>query len=122
MFFSRNKYINITQNAIESGYSWLETIVLVSDVELPRLNDWTVGHYHCKQCNAYQGFSHQLPAPEKADHSGELTYQPVSAKAHNERNAFWRAHAHGDGRIFLFEKDMENEDALQRSNTGSTGR
>jgi hypothetical protein len=76
---------------------WLETILLVNDKEVERLSGWTIGYYHCSHCHTYQGFTFQLP-PVGGD--------PVSAQAHNDRNMFWRAHAHGDGRIHLFEVDL----------------
>jgi hypothetical protein len=93
--------IKITQNIIPSGYSWLEAIVLVDDKELSRVSDWTVGWYHCKHCNTFQGFSYKVPP--------EGSHESVNAKAHNERNAFWREHCHGDGMILLIEKDIEIE-------------
>jgi hypothetical protein len=91
------KYIKITQYALESGYSWLETILLIGDKELEKLNDWTVGYYHCKQCDGWQSFSGKLPP---------VGQNPESKEMHNERNKFWREHAHGDGRIILFERDL----------------
>ncbi len=98
MFSPFRKPINITQGIIKNEFqTWLETIVLVDDKEAERLGDWTVGFYHCKHCGAYQGFSYQLP-PVGGD--------PVIPQAHNDRNAFWRAHAHGDGRVMLFERDI----------------
>ncbi len=95
--FSR-KPIRITQYVIPNKFqSWLETIVLVDDKEAARLNDWTVGFYHCKHCGTFQGFTYNL---------SNVNSEGVNAKAHNDRNAFWHAHAHGDGRIALFERDM----------------
>jgi hypothetical protein len=97
MFF--NKPIKVTQGVIENQFqTWLETIVLVDDKEAARLGDWTVGFYHCKHCGAYQGFSYKLP-PVDGD-------EKVNPQMHNDRNEFWRAHAHGDGRVILFEKDI----------------
>lgn len=91
-----NKPIRITQATLQYGLQpWLETIFLIADTELSRLNDWTVGYYHCKRCEAYQGFSYQITS------DGE-----PSPKAHNERLEFMRAHSHGDGRIMLFDKPM----------------
>lgn len=91
--------IKITQHVRPSYYSWLETITLIDDKELGRLSDWTVGYYHCKHCNTFQGFAYKLPPEGSQD--------PVNPKAHNDRNAFWRRHCHGDGMILLTEKDME---------------
>jgi len=91
-----NKPIRITQ--FTNGYGlqeWLETIHLIDDKELSRLSDWTVGYYHCKHCGAYQGFSYHIDG------------NSVSAKAHNEQLDFMLAHAHGDGRILMFEKRIE---------------
>ena len=90
--------IRIRQVILDSGYRWIETIMLIDDKEAERLNDWTVGYFHCKECNAFQGFAGKLPP---IDGNG------VSPKMHNERNAFWREHSHGDGRIILFEKDID---------------
>ena len=90
--------IRITQRSIPSAYAWLETIFLVDDRELDHVSDWTVGYYHCIQCDTFRGFAYEL----HPKHSPQV----VSPQAHNERNAFWRTHAHGDGRILLFEKDM----------------
>lgn len=90
--------IKITQATIPYGLqSWLETIVLVDDQELKRLGDWTVGYYHCKHCDAYQGFAYHVDGDKP------------SAKAHNEQLDFMLTHAHGDGRIMLFEKCMPEE-------------
>lgn len=89
------KPIHVTQASVPYGLqSWLETILLVDDKEASRLNDWTVGYYHCKHCGAFQGFAYKL------DDNGP------SAKAHNEQLDFMLAHAHGDGRIALFEKKL----------------
>lgn len=93
--------IRINQVVVPSGYRWLSTILLVDDREAERLSDWSVGYYHCSHCHAYQGFAHQLPPLNKY---GDTTTDPA---VHNERNAFWRKHAHGDGRIIMFERDME---------------
>ena len=83
---------------LKSAYAWLSTIILISDQEVERLNDWTVGYYHCSHCNTSKGFALKLPSKDGGD--------PVSPIAHNERNQFFREHAHGDGRILLFEKDL----------------
>jgi hypothetical protein len=92
------KPIKITQATMQFGLQpWLETIYLIDDRELSRLSDWTVGYYHCKHCGAYQGFAHQIRD------------DGPSAKAHNERLDFMREHAHGDGRIALFERYMLDE-------------
>jgi hypothetical protein len=89
--------IKITQATQPYGLqSWLETIFLIDDKELSRLNDWTVGYYHCKHCDTFQGFAYQI--------NGE-----VNPKAHNEQLDFMRAHAHGDGRISLFERYVPEE-------------
>lgn len=84
---------------MSSGYVHLETILLLDDKEAARLSDWIVGYYHCKQCNAFQAFSCKLPPVGS-------TQQEVP-KMTNERNSFWRQHHHGDGRILLFERDVE---------------
>jgi len=97
MIFKKNK-IKIRQISLPSGYLWLETILLLDDKEAERLNDWTVGYYHCTECDTWQAFADKLPPKDQ---------NPVSKKMHNERNKFWREHAHGDGRILLFEQDME---------------
>ena len=91
--------IRIKQHIQVSPYPWLETIFLIDDKEAARLGDWTVGYFHCSQCDAYESWSGQLPAYDP-------TSDGASTEAHNKRNAFWRKHAHGDGRIVLFEKDM----------------
>ena len=88
--------IHIKQRILISPYPWLEIIMLVEDKEAERLNGWTIGFYHCKNCNQYQAYAYELPVIGEAN-----------PKAHNDRNAFWRKHAHGDGRIALLEKDME---------------
>lgn len=93
------KPIKVTQATVQYGLqSWLETIHLIDDRELSRLNDWTVGYYHCKKCNTYQGFAYHID-----DHK-------PSAKAHNEQLDFMLAHAHGDGRIMLFERHIMEEE------------
>jgi hypothetical protein len=92
-----NKPIKITQATLPYGLqSWLETILLIADPELKRLNDWSIGYYHCKECETYQGFSYQIT-------------EEVIPKGHNEQLEFMLAHAHGDGRIALFEKRMEEK-------------
>jgi hypothetical protein len=91
------KPIKITQAILPSGYAHLETIILIDDNEATRLSDWVVGYYHCKQCGAYQAYAGKLPPAGSP--------QQVVPAMHNERNAFWRAHHHGDGRIVLFEKE-----------------
>lgn len=127
MWFKRQP-IRISQNILSSSYRWLETIVLVDDIEAERCGDYTVGFYHCKQCDTYQGFAIKLPPkPEPfcprcnrdAGNGFGCVYSAhegarypvaregvVSARAHNERNAFWRAHAHGDGLMLLLERDI----------------
>lgn len=106
--FSR-KPIKITQGIIPNQFQpWLETILLIDDKEAERLGDWTVGFYRCKYCEAYQGFSYQLP-PVQKDAMDGTPYSGTIPQAHNDRNEFWRKHAHGDGRILLFEKDMPIE-------------
>ena len=93
------KPVKITQATQQYGLqSWLETIFLISDKELSRLNDWTVGYYHCKHCNAYQGFAYHLDKNEP------------NPKAHNDQLDFMLAHAHGDGRIMIFDKYMPLDD------------
>jgi hypothetical protein len=92
--------IRIRQEVLPSGYKWLETILLIDDVQAEKLSDWTVGYYHCIYCREYQGFAYKLPPKNKY---GDSSVNPV---AHNERNKFWRKHAHGDGRILMFEKDL----------------
>lgn len=88
--------VKIREHRLQFGLQpWLETVFLIDDKEAERKSDWTVGYYHCSHCDTWQGFAHKLPP------AGD-----VSAVAHNERNAFMRAHAHGDGRIALFEQDM----------------
>ena len=94
------KPIKITQRVMPSGYSHLETILLIDDEEATRLSDWVVGYYHCKHCNAYKAYASKLPPVGST--------QIVVAEMHNERNAFWREHSHGDGRILLFERDIDN--------------
>jgi hypothetical protein len=95
----KKKPIKITQKILSSGYAHLETILLIDDEEATRLSDWVVGYYHCKHCNAYKAYAEKLPPVGST--------QQVVVKMHNERNAFWREHHHGDGRILLFEKDIE---------------
>lgn len=80
---------------------WIETILLVDDNEAARLNNWTVGYYHCRHCGAWRAFSYQLPEMDKY---GNYPANPI---AHNDRLDFWVAHAHGDGRVVLFERKME---------------
>lgn len=92
--------IHITQQFIPSSYSHLGLILLLDDKEVERLGDWTIGFHHCKQCGTYEAYAHKLPP---LDRYGQA---PVDAAMHNSRNAFWRKHAHGDGRILLFEKDL----------------
>ena len=93
------KPIKITQATKQFGLqSWLETIFLIDDKELYRLNDWTVGYYHCKHCNMFQGFAYKIIGSD------------VNSKAHNEQLDFMLAHAHGDGRILLFERHMPDDD------------
>lgn len=93
----KKKYIKINQYALPSSYSWLETIILIDDREVERLNDWTIGYYHCKHCDTWQSYSGKLPP---------IGEDPESKQMHNERNEFWRKHAHGDGRIILLERDI----------------
>lgn len=92
------KPIKITQHILPSGYRHLETIILINDQEATRLSDWVVGYFHCKHCDAYQAYAGKLPPAGST--------QNVVPKMHNERNAFWRAHHHGDGQIVLLERDM----------------
>ena len=89
--------IKIKQSILESGYRHLETILLIDDDEATRLSDWTVGYFHCKVCNEFQGYAGKLPPVGST--------QQVVPEMHNERNAFWRKHHHGNGMI-LFEKDL----------------
>ncbi len=111
----QKKYVRVRQYLLRSPYPWLETIFLISDRELDHLSGWTLGFYHCTACGAYQGFAHRVPDLLPADQPGNKAYQPTDPIAHNERNAFWRLHAHGDGRVILFERDMEvPENAPQR--------
>src|SRR5262249_40238108 len=113
---------------IKSGYSWLETIVFFDDKLLEKYGDWSMGLYHCKSCGEYQGFCFKVPPKPQPfcpacnhnygdgfhcsnpEHeSGKYLVAPegeVSKEAHNSRNAFWRKHAHGDGRIVLFERNL----------------
>jgi hypothetical protein len=106
MFGLFGKPIKVSQGIIKQNFQpWLLTILLVDDKEAARLDDWTVGFYHCTQCGAYQGFAYQLP-PVQEDALDGRPYGGVNPQAHNDRNAFWRAHAHGDGRVLLFEKDL----------------
>jgi DNA topoisomerase IA len=93
------KPIKITQRILKSGYRHLETILLINDEEATRLSDWVVGYFHCKQCNTYKAYAGKLPS------AGSV--QIIVPKMINERNSFWREHHHGDGRIVLFEKDVE---------------
>jgi hypothetical protein len=101
MFKNKKTKIKITQRILETGYAHLETIMLIDDNEATRLSDWVVGYYHCKQCGAFKGYANKLPPVGST--------QVVVPAMHNDRNAFWREHHHGDGRILLFEKDMEIE-------------
>ncbi len=94
-----NPPIRITQATLQYGLQeWLETIFLIADEELPGLNNWTVGYYHCKHCNTYQGFAYRLEEDKP------------NVKAHNEQLDFMLVHAHGDGRIALFEKHLEEKE------------
>ena len=95
--------IKITQHVLKSANTHLETILLISDKELTRLSDWTVGYYHCRYCGEFKGFAYKLPS--------EGSTQVISAEAINERNAFWRSHCHGDGMILLLAKDIDEGDA-----------
>src|SRR5574341_1165227 len=86
--------IKISQHVIRNEFQpWLETILLIDDSEVKRLSDWSIGFFHCSHCHTYQGFAYKAPPPDG---------DPVLKEAHNDRNAFWREHAHGSGRIFLF--------------------
>ena len=88
--------IHVTQHIVKNEFQkWLETVLLVSDNEAERLSNWTVGYYHCSHCNTWKGFAYQLSPMDE-----------VNPQAHNERNDFWRNHAHGDGRVILFERDI----------------
>jgi hypothetical protein len=98
----KRQTIKCRQYTIPSNYPWLETIGLVEDAEAERLNDWTVGYYHCCYCDTYQGFTFHLP-PKVADDDGE-TRSGFDVSAHNERTAFWHEHAHGDARVILLER------------------
>lgn len=91
----------LTPYSIESGYSWLETIVFFDDRGLERYGDYCMGMYHCKHCDTYEGFCEHLPKDVLA-----------SKVLHNSRNKFWRSHAHGDGRIILFERDMDSDSMM----------
>jgi hypothetical protein len=95
----KKKPIKITPHVLPSAYTHLETILLIGDKEAARLSNWVVGYFHCKHCNAYQAYAGKLPPIGSS--------QKVVPKMHNEKNAFWREHHHGDGRIMLFEKDIE---------------
>lgn len=95
MFGLFKKIIKIRQHIIKSPYPWLETICLIDDMEAQRLNDWTTGYYHCRECDTFQGFAFQLPV------------NGVSVQARNSRTQFWWDHAHGDGRVILSERHID---------------
>ena len=105
--------IKIKQRVLESGYSHLETILLIDDNEATRLSDEVVGYFHCKQCGAFQAYAGKLPPKNMGD--------GINFRMHNERNAFWRAHCHGDGRILLFEKDIPDEESEEEKRISQKG-
>ena len=111
--------IRINQWVLGSGYSWLETILLLDDKEVKKVNDYTLGFFHCKECDTFEGFCFKLPPEYVCYKHPEGCFDEVNCKndryknespskeMHNARNAFWRNHHHGDGRILVFERDIE---------------
>lgn len=97
---SEQETIITHEHHVQSSYPWLETIMLIDDVQAESLSDWVVGYFHCKQCGAYRGWAHKLP-PKGSRAGGQAMT--------NDRNRFWHEHAHGDGRIVLLEKITPQE-------------
>lgn len=88
--------IKVKQYDWHNGFQkWVKRIYLYDDKELERLNDWSIGFYHCEQCGVYKGFSYKLPVKGQ-----------ISKECQNDWVDFFVEHAHGDGRVILFEKKL----------------
>ena len=74
--------------------TWILRIPLIDDEALKKTNGYTLGFDHCTHCGAFQSYAYKLPPIET----------PISKEAHNEWVDFHMAHAHGDGRVALFER------------------
>lgn len=93
--------IKIKPYEIPSGHNfqpWIKKIGMIDDSQLEKTNDATFGLFNCTKCDVYQPYHFKLPPLGSSD--------PVSKEAHNEWVDFQLKHAHGDGRVALFERKM----------------
>ena len=86
--------LHLCQKDWDNGtQTWVKRVYLMADKELKKTDDWTVGFYFCESCKKVKGFAYKLPP------IGE-----VSKECKNDWIDWLIAHAHGDGRVILFER------------------
>ena len=112
--------IKIEPFEIPSGHGqqpWIRRIALIDDSQLEKTGDMTVGLFNCTRCDIYRPYTFKMPPEyvcyehidgcDDPDHANQRykNYAP-SREAHNEWVDFQLTHAHGDGRIALFERKI----------------
>lgn len=102
----------------DNGFqAWVKRITLYDDTQLGKVDDTTLGFYVCEQCGAAKPFCYKLPPEfvcyEHPDGCTDKNHENQRYKnnaplkeAHNQWLDFLRTHAHGDGRVALFERNI----------------
>jgi hypothetical protein len=125
--------VKLSPEFTDNGFqTWVKRVYLYGNEGLDKLDDWSVGFYHCTHCGAWQSWSYKIPGEPKMfcprhpeDKTGRAGFActipahkdskyeryeeelgPVSLKANHEWIDFLHAHSHGDGRAILFERKI----------------